>query len=423
MFRHGCLFVACFCFVIAQVRADITKVRSRVFDLEYRINPSALPLDSVQLWYTTDDGANWHAYGYDEDRQPPITFRAPSEGKFGFQVLAINATGPSSQQPTRGSKPQLWAFVDYTPPVVQLHSAQKATMLGQRVIKLRWSAVDAQLSARPVVVRFQRLPGETWEQATAEPLANTGRFDWRIPANLSGAIGVRIVVTDKGGHRVESGRKVVELGEPAFGGQTSAESHIEQVRGTESSRDRPTKGLGAPGRGDENRPTPVQKSRAATLFREAMAYRDEGNVRRAMARLREVAKLDPHMTKAFSEMGTMLYELGDFRNSLDAFSVAISQQPRLKSSLKGAAMALRQLQDYESSAEKLRAVLGYQPDDAQTWMDLGDIGIYQGDELLARECYIKAGQVDPKATGVMDQARKRLALMAEVSRSHGGRGR
>jgi hypothetical protein len=396
--------------------------------LDYHINASAMPLDSVQLWYTADQGMTWHLHGYDDDRQSPVSFQAPSEGKFGFYVLALNATGPSSQQPTRGTRPQAWVFVDFTPPVAQLHSAENAVMLGQRVIKLRWSAVDSQLPPRPIAVGFQRLPSETWEQATAEPLANTGRYDWRIPADLSGAIAVRIVVTDKGGHRVESDSRVVEIGEFVPNRQAVAETSLEKDWGIKiplnsPTLGRPALGLGAAGPVGEIPTTQGQKARAAALFGEAMAFRDQGRTRHAMARLREVAKLDPHMTKAFSEMGAMLYKLGDFQNSLDAFTVAVGQEPAMKESLKGAAMALRQLKDYESAAQKLRTILRFEPDDAQTWMDLGDIGIYQGDELLARECYIKAGEVDSQAGGVKDQAHKRLALMADVSRNHGGRGR
>ena len=51
-------------------------------------------------------------------------------------------------------------------------------------------------------------------------------------------------------------------------------------------------------------------------------------------------------------------------------------------------------------------------------MNLGDIAIYQGDEVLARECYVRASQIDPTATQVIADARRRLDLMAEVSRRY-----
>ncbi len=51
-------------------------------------------------------------------------------------------------------------------------------------------------------------------------------------------------------------------------------------------------------------------------------------------------------------------------------------------------------------------------------MNLGDIAIYQGDEILARECYTRATHIDPQATQVIADAQKRLDLMAEVSRGY-----
>jgi hypothetical protein len=51
-------------------------------------------------------------------------------------------------------------------------------------------------------------------------------------------------------------------------------------------------------------------------------------------------------------------------------------------------------------------------------MNLGDIAIYQGDEVLARECYTRATQIDPSAKQVVADAGKRLELMAEVSRRY-----
>ena len=56
-------------------------------------------------------------------------------------------------------------------------------------------------------------------------------------------------------------------------------------------------------------------------------------------------------------------------------------------------------------------------------MNLGDIAVYQGDEIVARDCYTRATEIDPRKLEVVDAARKRLALMQEVSRSYrpGGR--
>jgi cytochrome c-type biogenesis protein CcmH/NrfG len=117
-------------------------------------------------------------------------------------------------------------------------------------------------------------------------------------------------------------------------------------------------------------------------------------------------------------MAGMLYRAGDFDRALNASEIALKQQPTLRGALQGAAMAYRQKKDYSSAAARLRTILRDHPQDAEIWMNLGDVAVYQGDELLARECYTRAMEVDPDAARVIEDARKRLALMAEVSRTY-----
>ena len=150
-------------------------------------------------------------------------------------------------------------------------------------------------------------------------------------------------------------------------------------------------------------------------------FRDQGDHRRGIARMREVVGLDPQMTEAFAELGGMLYFLSDFERALSAYDLALQQRPTMRAALQGSAKVYRQLADYASAARHLRTILRYNPDDAETWMNLGDLGIFQGDEVLARECYLRATQIDPEAKAIIEQARQRLALMAEVSRTYQGK--
>ena len=139
--------------------------------------------------------------------------------------------------------------------------------------------------------------------------------------------------------------------------------------------------------------------------------------------MREAIRLDPQLTDAFAEMAGMLYLLGDTDKALSAYELALAQQPTLRKALQGAARVYRHKHDYRSAAERLRTILRYNPNDAEVWMNLGDIAVYQGDEILARECYTRATQIDPDATEIIASARKRLALMQEVSRTYKPRGR
>lgn len=406
--RHGCLGLAVSIVLVAFANGqNPAAIRSRVFEIEYAVNESALPLDSVQLWYTLDRGASWYESSPDEDRQSPITFTAPQEGLYGFFLVLANATGPSSMAPTRTTQPHQWTFVDYTPPVVQLHPLRQTTILGQRVVQLRWTAIDANFGPRPVEVAYQRLPDEAWYPATSDPLTNTGRYDWRLPEHISRSVAVRLTVTDLGEHRVSSERRVLDI-TPAYSERRS-EAMPTSTHGAGVVTVGDTTALSGSARA---------KQRAKRLYAEALDCRKRGDYRDGVARLREAVKLDPQWAEAFAEMADMLYGIGDLDRALNAYELALRRQPAMRSALRGAAMVCRQKNDHLGAARLLRTILRYNPNDAEVWMNLGDIAIYQGDEILARECYTRATQIDPEATQVIADAQKRLELMADVSRKY-----
>lgn len=414
-FRHGCLLFAVGALSTVAARSDEpVQVQSRVVDIEYAVNNSALPLNSVQLWYTLDDGFTWRGAGFDDDRQSPITFHAPQEGLYGFFVVVANSTGPSSTPPTQGLKPHLRAFIDDTPPIVQLHPVHQTTTLGQRVLQIRWSAIDSYLGSRPVTIAYQRPPDQTWYPVTPDPMANTGRFDWRLPESLTGPVAIRLTVRDGGGNQVNSERRVVEVA-PA---PAPAETQRVDTRPVAPTRDAVYAAFSA-GRSE----TTATRTRAPSLFDEAMELRDRGEYREGIMRLREAVKLNPRWPDAFAQMGDMLYRIGDLDRSLNAYELALREQPSMRTALRGAAMIHQQKKDHPSAARYLRRILRYDANDAEVWMNLGDIAIYQGDEVLARECYTRATRTDLSATQIIDDARKRLALMAEVSRRYQQDGR
>ncbi len=385
-------------------------VHSRVFDIAYEVSDDALPLVSVELWYTLDRGSTWQNYGLDSDRQSPFSFHAPSEGLYGFFLVLTNVTGASSQPPTRSTSPHRWAFVDYTPPIVQLHPLRQSTVLGKRVLQIRWTAIDAHLPPRPMEINYRFYPDDTWQPVTPDPLANTGRFDWPIPDNLVGLVALRVTVGDRGGHRVHSEVQNVQVVETTPTPERSAPSRLAQA----DSR----VGLVLDGGMDAVTGSKRSRKLADRFFAEALKHRDRGEYRSGVARLREAVRLDPQMTDAFAQMGGMLYRLGDLERALTAYNIALQQQPNLRSALSGAARIYMQKEDYVMAADRLRTVLRYDPKDAQMWMYLGDVAVYQGDEMLASECYTRATRMDPEALEVIEEARKRLALMSQLSRTY-----
>jgi len=287
--------------------------------------------------------------------------------------------------------------IDFTPPVVQLHALRQADQLGQPTVQIRWTAIDAQLPARPIELTYRRPPDPTWLPISTDPLANTGRYDWRVPAEIAGHIEMRATVSDLGGHRVESEPQSIELD---LGSTTAKPSLVEKPAAMDAAAVSGSK---------------KAKDQAAKLFADALGHRERGEFSQGVARLREAIKLDPQRFDAFPLMAGMLARLGDNDRALSAFDVALKQRPSDRASLLGAALVYRDKKDYPSAVDHLRTLLRYYPTDAEGWMNLGDVAVFQGDEVLARECYTRAANIDPQASQVIADAKQRLALLVPRS--------
>lgn len=400
IFGAGVFYAGLTSFALGQ---ELAVVQAPVFDIEYAVNEAALPLESVRLWFTTDGGATWSEFGRDEDRISPIRFRSSGEGVYGFFFVLSNSAGPSSAPPVKGTAPQQAALVDYTPPLVQLHQARAVAGVDEVTVQFRWTAVDAHFAARPIEIFYGASPEQSDHRATAEPIANTGMFDWRVPPEVTGSVAVRVAATDRAGHRAESEPQWVDVTvpRPAAASQdaiklTAAVSQMDDAALAGSQR---------------------AKERAAQLFTQATEEARNGQLAMGVSRLREAVKLDPHMTKAFAEMGGMLYLLGDMDRAMGAYEIALKQQANNREALRGIAKIHERKGQMPAAAEKLQTILRYNPRDAEVWLQLGDVAVHQGDEVRARECYMRASQIDPQAATVIADARQRLALMAEVSRN------
>lgn len=380
-------------------------VQTEAMEIEYATSPEAMPLDGVELWVTHDRGATWSLVGRDDDRQSPILFRASEQGWHGFFVVLENVAGVSSTRPSAGTRPHLEAFIDFTPPAVQLQSPIATRSLGRWLVQVEWTAIDAHFDSRPIVLEY-RVPGHDWEAVSPEgQLANTGRFDWRIPEGLSGIIELRACAVDQAGNRTESRVQTVVV--PESVPTPPAQSTSDGIVGSKDSPEAQTLLVGSA----------RARQRVSELLTRASVYADRGQYSEGVASLREAIRLDPTAIEAFTRLGLMLDQAGDPSRAVEAFDLALKLNPRDRAALLGASIALRRQRDYAASAERLRTVLRYRPDDAEAWLALGDVAVFQGDELLARECYLRASRIDPKAATIIEDAKQRLALMQASGRS------
>jgi Flp pilus assembly protein TadD len=397
---HGCLLSA---WVAALTWAatppdthQLPQVRSQTFEIEFQVNEAALPLREVELWYTRDSGRTWQHYGPDDDCQSPIHFAAQEEGLYGFFVVAVNDVGLSSDPPGADTQPQQWAFVDFTPPVVQLHPPRIGNNGGLRVLHLKWTAIDAHLTSRPVELSYRLLPAGPW-RTIASALSNTGRYDWRPDEEVTGRIMVRISVRDRGDNKSEAAT-VVNLDEALA---DKASDPLDRAATTQP-RDPPPA------------PTEADLQRAQRLLQQGTWHRLRGEHRLAISRLRDALHINPDLTEALVELGGGLYDVGNFEESARAYELALAQDSRSRPAVQGVARAYMAARRYDDAAARLQEWVRSHAEDAQAWLNLGDVQMWRGDELSAAESYRTASTADPEAKDVIAKAQMRLDNLSLV---------
>jgi tetratricopeptide (TPR) repeat protein len=155
--------------------------------------------------------------------------------------------------------------------------------------------------------------------------------------------------------------------------------------------------------------------RARRLYQQGSLHQLRGEQKLAASRFRDALRLDPALTAALVELASSLYAQRAYDEAIEAYGLALKQDARSRASLEGMAKACVAKRDYTAAGRYLRQLVGDRPDDARAWLSLGDVAIYQGDEVLAREYYLKAATCDPRAADAANAARLRLADLSAIS--------
>jgi len=411
--RHGCLILLSWVLLGSPPATEaappahhlIPRAQTQQFEIAYQVNEEAVPLRAVELWYTFDKGQSWHNYGRDEDNISPMSFTAAQDGLCGLYFVLHNEAGVSGPRPTPDTQPHLWVFIDYTLPIAQLHPPQVIQRPGGRtVVQLRWTAIDAHLTTRPIDLAYRGLPDGAWMDLR-EHLPNSGRYDWNIPAELSGEVMIRLTVHDRGGHqaRTVTSAVAVRTGTPADDKAVDADNEG---------------AVGAKDSAPHRVPTVKEAQRARKLLRKSRWHqlRDEHEL--AAARLREALTLDPQLPDALVQLGMSMYALGEYAAAAKAQELALQQVPADREALEALAKTLVALKRYDAAEAKLLTIVEHRPHDVEAWLHLGDVAIYRGDEVGARGYYTNAATLRPKATDVVARAQARLDDLSALSRRY-----
>ncbi|UCG34067.1 MAG: hypothetical protein JSU68_05410, partial [Phycisphaerales bacterium] len=188
----------------------VQSVSTSQLRIVYEVNPEALPLESVTLWYTTDLGQTWERYGDDDDLRSPIPFEAADEGLYGFYPVLRNAMGVSSPNPASGTKPLQQVLVDLSRPLVQAHSAVIRETEGKPVVRVRWTAYDAHFGPRPITLEYRPVQEAQW-RTIARAVANEERYEWEVPQGMVGEVVIRLTARDSAGNVATAAFSPVEI--------------------------------------------------------------------------------------------------------------------------------------------------------------------------------------------------------------------
>ena len=402
---HGCLLTALLSVVAG---ADFPRpsspahpaVRTQFVELHYQIAPGTMPLIKVDLWYTTDEGRSWWHYGPDADCTPPVAFRAPSEGLYGFYIVAANRAGCSSGPPQPGTPPQSSCLVDLTPPVVQFHVASKNSDFNTtRAVQLTWSAYDGHLASKPVTVYCQTPDQVTW-QLVESALPNSGHCEWHAPPELVGAISLKLSVSDMAGNVTEQVWNQLTIDPPAGAQREPATSQpvaLAPPKRPQELVEPPDADVAEPAR---------RKVELATWH----LVRGEFNV--AAERFHEALQLDPTLVDARNDLAGILYKQGRYDLALSEYQRVLALDPAHSQALEGMAMTYMQRHEPDLAQAALQKMLLSTPDDPEVWLNLGDLALKMNQRTRARTCWEKAVQLSSPGSPTVTRARQRLDAYA-----------
>jgi hypothetical protein len=156
---------------------------------------------TVELWVTPDGGRTWLRRGEDPDKRSPFDVDLGGDGTFGLRTVARSASGLGDQPPAPGDAPEVWVEVDSTPPQVQLSAPVVGTGANAGKVAVYWRASDMHLGPKPVQISWRPdQPGARWQPVT-EPMENTGKFVWAVPADVPPRFHLRVDAVDTVGNR------------------------------------------------------------------------------------------------------------------------------------------------------------------------------------------------------------------------------
>ncbi len=429
------------------VRAELPRcfVATRSVLLSFEVGDGA-PVDRVEAWVTTDNGATWRSAHVSRDAANAVRFQAPADGTFGFFLVLVNDSGRSAPPPNPGTPPQIVVVVDTAAPIVQIHGARPLAHRGNAgALRLDVSLIEENLGSGGVRVFYRaavardRTPATqprepVWQDAGIVPLAGDV-VEWHADHALPPVVDVRLVATDLAGNQgsdeilgvpttppAPSPAQVSGSSPPASPpavGPLPRDRRIEPVALRPSPASRPTRTPPA-ARNAADAARPSKRARARMLQQQAARFLAGGKLALAGARIEQALRLVPDDPNLYVDLGGVFFRNRQVDDARRAFLHALELAPDLPRALENLALVEAIQNRYASARAHLKHLVRVEPRAARHWLHLGDVEHVLGHEHEARAAWQRALRCEPKNATVCQKAKKRLALFGPPVRAMGG---
>ena len=410
--RHGSLpIISVLCVTLAAQGAppdrsgEMIAVKSRDIEISYSVHQAAKPIDRIDLWVTADRAESWRHYGVETTGATATRFHADRDGVYGFYLVLRNSVGQSSGPPLSGQQPHQWALIDSAPPLVQIKQVRVIEHEPPRdaVLVVSWTAYDDHLSDRPISLYCQTTEQPGWRLMAAR-VADVGRFDWAVPRDLRGRITVKIEITDRAGNMASDTSRPVLLDSPMSGAALPAQTQPLALQGVDApaAQSKPALSTAEP----DDLPNPT---RAQELHELGLWHKNQGEYALAVERLIEAMNLNPYIKSPAYDLADIYYVQSNYQGALDIYGNILEKHGADRRASRGSALAMMALSKYPDALRQLEQVLQSAPNDAEIWLDAGDVLLSMSQPAQARSYWQEAARLTPGNSNIAGRANKRLA--------------
>jgi hypothetical protein len=164
------------------------------------INERAVPIpvncerpelvQKVDLYVSADQGKQWHLYAAIQPTQKEISFVAPTDGEYWFDLVTTFKDGRSEPRAPGLQPPLLVLIVDTKPPRITLRPQDSSD--GQASVA--WEIEDDHLDLRSLKLEYRDATTGSWVSLPVIPPSAKGEKRW--PVHGTGSVLVRLSVSD-----------------------------------------------------------------------------------------------------------------------------------------------------------------------------------------------------------------------------------